>query len=127
MWQVKTGYGFVRSPRMKEVMENSKISKVLSMLDDIMIFVSRGENRFAMGFPDVEKCIDACSRIGGILPLDIWNRGRRRVGQVVKYCRKPRCFSICYRLFHGYRYESLLTRRNGLGLEMSIEYPENSL
>jgi protein pelota len=46
---------FVRSPRMKEVMENSKISKVLSMLDDIMIFVSRGENRFAMGFPDVEK------------------------------------------------------------------------
>jgi protein pelota len=46
---------FVRSPRMKEVMENSKISTVLSLLDDIMIFVSRGENRFAMGFGDVAK------------------------------------------------------------------------
>lgn len=46
---------FVRSPRMKEVMENSKISKVLTLLDDIMIFVSKGENRFAMGFTDVAK------------------------------------------------------------------------
>ena len=46
---------FVRSPRMKEVMENSKISTVLSLLDEIMIFVSRGENRFAMGFNDVAK------------------------------------------------------------------------
>jgi len=46
---------FVRSPRMKEVMENSKISTVLSLLDEIMIFVSRGENRFAMGFADVAK------------------------------------------------------------------------
>jgi protein pelota len=46
---------FVRSPRMKEVMENSKISTVLSLLDEIMIFVSRGENRFAMGFSDVAK------------------------------------------------------------------------
>lgn len=46
---------FVRSPRMKEVMENSKISMVLSLLDDIMIFVSRGENRFAMGFAEVAK------------------------------------------------------------------------
>jgi protein pelota len=46
---------FVRSPRMKEVLENSKISTVLSLLDDIMIFVSRGENRFAMGFADVAK------------------------------------------------------------------------
>ena len=46
---------FVRSPRMKEVMENTKISTVLSLLDDIMIFVSRGENRFAMGFADVAK------------------------------------------------------------------------
>jgi protein pelota len=46
---------FVRSPRMKEVMENSKISTVLSLLDEIMIFVSRGENRFAMGFGDVAK------------------------------------------------------------------------
>jgi protein pelota len=46
---------FVRSPRMKEVMENSKISTVLSLLDEIMIFVSRGENRFAMGFADVSK------------------------------------------------------------------------
>ncbi len=46
---------FVRSPRMKEVMENSKISTVLSLLDEIMIFVSRGENRFAMGFDDVAK------------------------------------------------------------------------
>ncbi|MGB8085427.1 MAG: mRNA surveillance protein Pelota, partial [Nitrososphaeraceae archaeon] len=46
---------FVRSPRMKEVMENSKISMVLSLLDDIMIFVSRGENRFAMGFAEVAR------------------------------------------------------------------------
>jgi protein pelota len=46
---------FVRSPRMKEVMENSKISTVLSLLDEIMIFVNRGENRFAMGFGDVAK------------------------------------------------------------------------
>jgi protein pelota len=36
-------------------MENSKISKVLTLLDDIMIFVSKGENRFAMGFTDVAK------------------------------------------------------------------------
>jgi protein pelota len=46
---------FVRSPRIKEVMENSKISTVLSLLDDIMIFVSKGENRFAMGFAEVAK------------------------------------------------------------------------
>jgi protein pelota len=46
---------FVRSPRMKEVMENSKISTVLSLLDDIMIFVSKGVNRFAMGFSEVAK------------------------------------------------------------------------
>ena len=46
---------FARSPKMKEVMENSKISKVSSLLEDIMIFVSRGENRFAMGFTEVAK------------------------------------------------------------------------
>jgi protein pelota len=46
---------FVRSPRIKEVMENSKISTVLSLLDDIMIFVNKGENRFAMGFAEVAK------------------------------------------------------------------------
>lgn len=46
---------FVRSPRLKEVMENSKISTVLSLLDDVMRFVSKGENRFAMGFADVAK------------------------------------------------------------------------
>jgi protein pelota len=46
---------FVRSPRIKEVMENSKISRVLSLLDDIMRFVSKGENRFAMGFAEVAR------------------------------------------------------------------------
>jgi protein pelota len=46
---------FVRSPRIKEVMENSKISTVLSLLDDIMILVNKGENRFAMGFAEVAK------------------------------------------------------------------------
>ena len=46
---------FVRSPKMKEVMENSKLSKVLSLLDNIMISVNRGENRFAMGFKDVAR------------------------------------------------------------------------
>jgi protein pelota len=46
---------FVRSPKMKEVMENSKISTVLSLLDQIMTFVSRGENKFAMGFADVSR------------------------------------------------------------------------
>ncbi len=59
---------FVRSPRMKEVMENSKISTVLSLLDEIMIFVSRGENRFAMGFGDVAKAARyACCRIRDFL------------------------------------------------------------
>lgn len=46
---------FVRSPKIKEAMENSKISRVLSLLDDIMIFVSKGEKRFAMGFAEVAK------------------------------------------------------------------------
>lgn len=50
---------FVRSPKMKEVMENSKISTVLTLLDNIMVFVSRGENRFAMGFDDVAKAAAA--------------------------------------------------------------------
>jgi protein pelota len=50
---------FVRSPKMKEVMENSKISTVLTLLDDIMIFVSKGENCFAMGFDDVAKAAAA--------------------------------------------------------------------
>jgi protein pelota len=49
---------FVRSPRMKEVLEKSKISIVLSLLDDIMRFVSRGENRFAMGFAEVAKAAE---------------------------------------------------------------------
>ena len=59
---------FVRSPRIKEVMENSKISTVLSLLDDIMIFVNKGENRFAMGFAEVAKAgFYACRKIGYIL------------------------------------------------------------
>jgi protein pelota len=73
---------FTRSPKMKEVMENSKISKVSSLLDNVMIFVSKGENRFAMGFTEVanaasmravESLIFSSSIFGTVAEEDLVN------------------------------------------------------
>jgi protein pelota len=67
---------------MKEVMENSKISKVSSLLDNVMIFVSKGENRFAMGFTEVanaasmravESLIFSSSIFGTVAEEDLVN------------------------------------------------------
>ena len=49
---------FLRSPSLKEVMGTSKISIVSSILDNIMLQVNRGEEKYVMGFKDVSTAIN---------------------------------------------------------------------
>ena len=49
---------FLRSPSLKEVMGTSKISIVSSILDNIMLQVNRGEEKYVMGFRDVSTAIN---------------------------------------------------------------------
>jgi protein pelota len=46
---------FLRSPAMKDAMSASKLASVSSMLDRVMLMVSRGEAKFAMGMPEVSQ------------------------------------------------------------------------
>lgn len=48
---------FLRSPAMKEAMGASKLATVSAMLDRVMLMVSRGENKFAMGPKEVEDAV----------------------------------------------------------------------
>jgi protein pelota len=48
---------FLRSPPLKEVMGSSKISIVSNILDNIMLQVNRGEEKYAMGFSEVSAAI----------------------------------------------------------------------
>jgi protein pelota len=48
---------FLRSPAMKEAMGASKLAIVSAMLDRVMLMVSRGENKFAMGPREVEDAV----------------------------------------------------------------------
>jgi protein pelota len=50
---------FLRSPAMKEAMSNSKLATVSAMLDRVMLMVSRGENKFAMGLNDITEAANA--------------------------------------------------------------------
>lgn len=49
---------FLRSPSLKEVMSSSKISFVSAILDNIMLQVSRGEEKYVMGFREVSEAIE---------------------------------------------------------------------
>jgi len=49
---------FLRSPSLKEVMGSSKISIVSGILDNIMLQVNRGEEKYVMGFRDVSTAIN---------------------------------------------------------------------
>ena len=49
---------FLRSPLLKEVMSSSKISFVSAILDNIMLQVSRGEEKYVMGFREVGEAIN---------------------------------------------------------------------
>ncbi|HET7642489.1 MAG TPA: mRNA surveillance protein Pelota [Nitrososphaeraceae archaeon] len=49
---------FLRSSSLKEVMGTSKISIVSSILDNIMLQVNRGEEKYVMGFRDVSTAIN---------------------------------------------------------------------
>jgi protein pelota len=44
---------FLRSPAMKEVMGASKLATVSAMLDQVMLMVNRGENKYAIGLKDI--------------------------------------------------------------------------
>ena len=48
---------FLRSSSLKEVMSSSKISFVSAILDKIMLQVSRGEEKYVMGFREVDEAI----------------------------------------------------------------------
>jgi protein pelota len=48
---------FLRSSSLKEVMNSSKISFVSAILDNIMLQVSRGEEKYVMGFREVGEAI----------------------------------------------------------------------
>jgi protein pelota len=48
---------FLRSSSLKEVMSSSKISFVSAILDNIMLQVSRGEEKYVMGFKEVDEAI----------------------------------------------------------------------
>jgi len=48
---------FLRSPSLKEVMSSSKISFVSAILENIMLQVSRGEEKYVMGFREVGEAI----------------------------------------------------------------------
>jgi protein pelota len=48
---------FLRSPSLKEALGSSKISIVSSILDNIMLQVNRGEEKYVMGFPEVSAAI----------------------------------------------------------------------
>ena len=48
---------FLRSPSLKEVMGSSKISIVSNLLDQIMLQVNRGEEKYAMGFAEISTAI----------------------------------------------------------------------
>jgi len=48
---------FLRSPSLKEAMGSSKISIVSSILDNIMLQVNRGEEKYVMGFTEVSAAI----------------------------------------------------------------------
>lgn len=44
---------FLRSPAMKEAMSASKLATVSAMLDQVMLMVNRGENKYAIGLKDI--------------------------------------------------------------------------
>ncbi len=48
---------FLRSSSLKQVMSSSKISFVSAILDNIMLQVSRGEEKYVMGFKEVDEAI----------------------------------------------------------------------
>jgi protein pelota len=50
---------FLRSAAMKEVMSQSKLATVSAMLDQVMLMVSRGENRYAVGLKDISSAAEA--------------------------------------------------------------------
>jgi protein pelota len=49
---------FLRSPAMKEAMSASKLASVSSLLDRVMLMVSRSEAKFAMGMPEVSQAAE---------------------------------------------------------------------
>ncbi|UVS69906.1 mRNA surveillance protein pelota [Nitrososphaera viennensis] len=44
---------FLRSPAMKDAMSASKLATVSAMLDQVMLMVNRGENKYAVGLKDI--------------------------------------------------------------------------
>jgi protein pelota len=44
---------FLRSPAMKEAMSASKLATVSAMLDQVMLMVNKGENKYAVGLKDI--------------------------------------------------------------------------
>jgi protein pelota len=46
---------FLRSPAMKEAMSASKLASVSALIDRVMLMVSRGEAKFAMGMQEVSQ------------------------------------------------------------------------
>lgn len=48
---------FIRSSAIKEVMSSSKISIVSNIIDQIMIQVNKGEQKYAMGFKEVSEAV----------------------------------------------------------------------
>ena len=46
---------FLRSDAMKEMMTNSKIAKVSTILDNIMYQINKGEKKFAMGIDEIKN------------------------------------------------------------------------
>lgn len=52
-------YTFVRSETMKQALAKSKMAKVSSILDEIMLMVNKKSNKFTMGFDDTLKANQA--------------------------------------------------------------------
>jgi protein pelota len=52
-------YTFIRSETMKQTLAKSKIAKVSSILDEIMLMVNKKSNKFTMGFDDTFKANQA--------------------------------------------------------------------
>ncbi|AIF84368.1 mRNA surveillance protein pelota [Candidatus Nitrososphaera evergladensis SR1] len=46
---------FLRSPAMKDAMSASKLATVSAMLDQVMLMVNRGENKYAVGLKDITE------------------------------------------------------------------------
>lgn len=48
---------FLRSPQLKEVLSSSKISIVSSLIDKLLFYVNRNEEKYSIGFNDVSKAV----------------------------------------------------------------------